>query len=192
MIASASLLSCHFPQNRIKSFLPGSSSKVDLWLIDILHTSSSSLHGMLSPKSKFWISDRARAVSWKRPSRQCQSIRISYQILRAKRIALPTFFVFDDESEVINEPILLFGTVCKWSQLIAQSFSIPSVLERNTSDGMSRIVLVTGAIVTSPRYSKTEFLVRIKIGLFLSGWVNLYHRISPCFIRLPSLAHFPK
>ena len=93
---------------------------------------------------------------------------------------------------MINGPIFAFETVCKWSQLTAQSWGIPSDFERNTSDGILRTVVVMGAIVTSPRYSNTESRVRIRTGRFLSGGTNLYHRISPCFIRLPTHAQFPK
>jgi len=93
---------------------------------------------------------------------------------------------------MINDPILPFETVCMWSQLTAQSRGMPSVFERNTSDGILRTVLVMGATVTSPRYSNTESRVRIRTGLFLSGCKNLYQRISPCFIRHPRLALFPK
>jgi len=49
-----------------------------------------------------------------------------------------------------------------------------------------------GAIVTSPRYSNTESRVRIRTGRFLSGGMNLYQRISPCFIHHPKSAQFPK
>ena len=115
-----------------------------------------------------------------------------FQISRAKRIARPTSTIFVGGKDVINDPIFPFETVCKWSQLTAQSKGTPSAFERNTSDGMLRTVLVMGATVTSPRYSKTESRVRIRTGLFLSGSVNLYQRISPCFIRHPKLAQFPK
>jgi len=115
-----------------------------------------------------------------------------FQISRAKRIARPTSTIFPGGKDVINDPIFPFETVCKWSQLTAQSKGTPSAFERNTSDGMLRTVLVMGATVTSPRYSKTESRVRIRTGLFLSGRVNLYQRISPCFIRHPKLAQFPK
>jgi len=57
---------------------------------------------------------------------------------------------------MINGPIYVFETVCKWSQLTAQSWGMPSDFERNTSDGILRTVVVMGAIVTSPRYSNTE------------------------------------
>ena len=52
---------------------------------------------------------------------------------------------------MINGPIFVFETVCKWSQLTAQSWGMPSDFERNTSDGILRTVVVMGAIVTSPR-----------------------------------------
>jgi hypothetical protein len=93
--------------------------------------------------------------------------------------------------DVINVPIFIFETVCKWSQLTAQSWGMPSTFARNTSEGILRIVVVMGAIVTSPRYSNTESLVRIKTGRFLSGGLNLYQRISPCFIHHPKSAQFP-
>lgn len=114
------------------------------------------------------------------------------QISRAKRMACPTSTIFAGIKDVINGPIFPFGTVCKWSQLTAQSLSMPSALVRNTSDGILRTVLVMGAIVTSFRYSNTESRVRIRTGRFLSGRTNLYQRMSPCFIRHPKLAQFPK
>lgn len=93
---------------------------------------------------------------------------------------------------MINGPIFALETVCKWSQLTAQSWGMPSDFERNTSDGILRTVVVMGAIVTSPRYSNTESRVRIRTGRFLSGGTNLYQRISPCFIHHPKSARFPK
>jgi hypothetical protein len=114
------------------------------------------------------------------------------QISRAKRIACPTSPIFAGVRDVINDPILPFETVCKWSQLTAQSRGMPSTFERNTSDGILRIVLIIGATVISPRYSNTESRDRIRTGLFLSGFTNLYQRISPCFIRHPKLVLFPK
>ena len=87
-----------------------------------------------------------------------------YQISRAKRIARPTSVIFDGDKDVINDPIFPFETVCKWSQLTAHSWGMPSAFERNTSEGILRIVVVMGAIVTSPRYSSTEFRVRIRTG----------------------------
>src|SRR4030043_73599 len=113
-------------------------------------------------------------------------------ISRAKRIARPTSIIFDGGKDVISGPIFAFETACKWSQLTAQSWGMPSAFERNTSDGILRTVVVTGAIVTSPRYSNTESRVRIRTGRFLSGGTNLYQRISPCFIRHPKSARFPK
>jgi hypothetical protein len=44
-----------------------------------------------------------------------------------------------------------------------------SSLVNKTSEGMSRIVAVIGAIVTSPRNSIAEVLVSITTGRFLSG-----------------------
>jgi len=119
-------------------------------------------------------------------------LAVLFYISRAKRIARPTSIIFAVLKDVINDPILPFETVCRWSQLTAQFRSMPSAFERNTSDGMFRIVVVIGTMVTSPRYSNTESLVRIRIGLFLSGLANLYQRISPCFIHRPRLAPFPK
>src|SRR4030043_75177 len=113
-------------------------------------------------------------------------------ISRAKRIARPTSIIFDGGKDVINGPIFAFETVCKWSQLTAQSWGRPLAFERNTSEGIFRTVVVIGAIVISPRYSKTESRVRISTGRFLSGGRNLYQRISPCFIRHPKPAQFPK
>ena len=115
-----------------------------------------------------------------------------FQISRAKRIARPTSIIFAGGKNVIKEPIFPFDTVCRWSQFTAQSSGMPSAFERKTSDGISRTVLVTGAIVTSPRYCSTESLVRIRTGLFSTDRVNLYQRISPCLIRHPKPAPFPK
>jgi hypothetical protein len=113
-------------------------------------------------------------------------------MLRAKRIARTTSTIFNRGRDVINDPIFLFETVCKWSQLTAQFWGMPSAFERNTSEGILRTVDVMGAIVTSPRYSNTESRVRIRTGRFLSGGINLYQRISPCFIHHPTPAQFPK
>lgn len=93
---------------------------------------------------------------------------------------------------VIKDPIFDCETVCMWSQLITQSLCIPSCRVRSTSLGISRIVEVIGATVTSPKYSKTEFLVKITMGRFLSGCLNLYHRTSPRFINHPILAPIPR
>jgi len=41
------------------------------------------------------------------------------------------------ESEATRGPILLWATVCRWSQLIAQSLGMPSALPNSTSLGMS-------------------------------------------------------
>ena len=57
---------------------------------------------------------------------------------------------------------------------------------------MSLIVDVIGATVTSPKYPNIESRVRIRTGLFLSGALNLYHRISPLFIHPPNPVHSPK
>jgi hypothetical protein len=81
----------------------------------------------------------------------------------------PTSIILDAVNDVINGPIFPFDTVCKWSQFTAQSWGIPSLFERKTSEGMSRTVVVMGATVISPRYSNTEFLVSIRTGRFLSG-----------------------
>jgi len=110
----------------------------------------------------------------------------------AKRTARPTSAILPRGRDIINDPIFPFKTVCKWSQLTAQSRGMPSAFERNTSDGILRTIVVMGATVTSPRYSNTESRVRIRTGLFLSGFKNLYQRISPCFIRHPRPALFPK
>jgi len=58
---------------------------------------------------------------------------------------------FSLDNVVIKEPILSFETVCKWSQLMAQSFCMPSRFDKSTSLGMSLIVEVIGAMVTSPK-----------------------------------------
>ena len=119
-------------------------------------------------------------------------LAVLFQISSAKRIARPTSPIFAGVKDVINDPIFSFETVCKWSQLTAQSRSMPSTFERNTSEGILRIVLVIGATDISPRYSNMESRVRIRTGLFFSGFTNLYQRISPCFIRHPKLVLFPK
>src|SRR6056297_111919 len=111
---------------------------------------------------------------------------------RAKRIARPTSAIFAGGRDVMRDPIFPLETLCKWSQLTAQSRGMPSAFERHTSDGISRIMLVMGAIVVSPRYSNTQFRVRIRTGLFLSGFANLYQRISPRFIHHPKPALPPK
>ena len=110
----------------------------------------------------------------------------------AKRIARPTSAIFVRGKDVIRDPIFPLETVCKWSQLTAQSWGMPSTVERNTSDGISRTVVVMGAMVTSPRYSNTESRVRIRTGRFLSGDTDLYQRISPFLICHPKPARFPK
>lgn len=108
--------------------------------------------------------------------------------LMASRISLS--FSFD--KEVIIEPTFDFDTVWIWSQLMAQSFRMPSRRDKITSLGISLIVEVTGAIVTSPKYSKMEFLVKITTGRFLSGCLNLYHLTSPRFTNHPILALTPR
>lgn len=75
---------------------------------------------------------------------------------------------------------------------MTQSEGIPSDLVKKTSLGISLIVEVIGAVVTSPKYSNIESRVRIKTGLFLSGDLNLYHLISPLFIYPPIPVHLPK
>ncbi len=74
---------------------------------------------------------------------------------------------------------------------MAQSFNIPSYLERNTSLGISLTVDVIGAIVTSPKTARMESRLRINTGLLLSGALNLYHLISPLLIHPPIPAPFP-
>ena len=96
------------------------------------------------------------------------------------------------ESDVIYAPILPFDTVWIWSKLIAHSRGIPSFSVRITSLGISLIVDVTGAIVTSPRYSSAEARDRIRTGRFLSGDLNLYHLISPLFNYFPNFALLPR
>lgn len=78
----------------------------------------------------------------------------------------------------MSEPMRPLQTVYRWSTLMAHSLLIPSRLFNTTSEGISRIVEVIGATVTSPRNWIAEFLVRISTGLSLSGWGNLYQRIS--------------
>jgi len=114
------------------------------------------------------------------------------QIFSAKRIALAISTIFISGNDVINAPIFPLETVWRWSQLTAQFRGMPSVFERNTSEGIFRIVRVIGAIVTSPRYSITESRVRMRTGLFLSGRMNLYQRMSPRLMLHPNPARFPK
>ncbi len=113
------------------------------------------------------------------------------QRLSAKPIALVTALMFAGERRVIKAPIFPFDTVCMWSQLMAQSWCMPSCFERKTSLGIFLTVVVMGATVTSPRYCRIESRVRIKTGRFLSGAANLYHRISPRFTRHPRPVHPP-
>ena len=65
--------------------------------------------------------------------------------------------------------VFSFRNCLQMVTLTAQSRGLPSAFERNTSDGISRTVVVIGAMVTSPRNSRAELRVRIKTGLFLSG-----------------------
>jgi predicted ATPase len=60
------------------------------------------------------------------------------------------------------------------------------------SEGMSRIIEITGATVTSPKYSMMESRVKMTTGLILSGWENLYHRTSPRLMAQPRPARLPK
>ena len=83
------------------------------------------------------------------------------QRFNAKLIALRISPSFSPDKVVINDPMFDFETVCMWSQLTAQSFCMPSRRDKSTSLGMVRIVEVTGATVTSPKYSRMEFLVKI-------------------------------
>jgi len=69
--------------------------------------------------------------------------------------------------------------------LTAQSLGTPSAFVNKASDGISRIVVVIGATVTSPRNSNAESLVRISTGRLLSGLENTYHLTSPRFINHP-------
>jgi len=69
----------------------------------------------------------------------------------ANEIAVATSRIRPDDKVVINEPILPFDTVCKWSQLTAHSFCIPSIPDNNISLGIDLIVEVMGATVTSPK-----------------------------------------
>jgi len=77
--------------------------------------------------------------------------------------------ILPEKSLVIKGPTLFFETVWMWSQLKARSMGIPSLLDRKTSLCISRMVDVTGAIVTSPKESMIESLVSITTGRFLSG-----------------------
>ena len=49
-----------------------------------------------------------------------------FQISRANRIACPTSIILFLDNVAIREPIFPLGTVCRWSQFIAQSRGIPS------------------------------------------------------------------
>jgi hypothetical protein len=73
------------------------------------------------------------------------------QRFKAKQTAFRISNNFSLDNVVINGPILSFETVCKWSQLIAQSLCRPSRFDKSTSLGMSLIVEVIGATVTSPK-----------------------------------------
>ena len=70
---------------------------------------------------------------------------------RANRRAERTSFIRDAGRAVITAPSLSLATVWTWSRLMAQVRDIPSSGVRSTSEGMSRMVVVTGAMVTSPR-----------------------------------------
>jgi len=89
--------------------------------------------------------------------------------LRAKQMAFFKPSILPEKSLVIKGPTLFFETVWMWSQLKARSMGIPSLLDRKTSLCISRMVDVTGAIVTSPKESMIESLVSITTGRFLSG-----------------------
>ena len=69
----------------------------------------------------------------------------------AKRTAFATCSIFRVDRLAIGAPSLRRGTVCKWSQFTAHSRGGPSSLESATSLGISRILVVNGATVTSPR-----------------------------------------
>ena len=62
---------------------------------------------------------------------------------RASRIRL-------DDSVATRAPILFLETVCRWSQLTAHALDMPSAFSSSTSLGISRMVEVMGATVTSP------------------------------------------
>jgi hypothetical protein len=65
-------------------------------------------------------------------------------------------------------------------------------IKYQTSLGMSRTVRVIGAMVASPRNSRVESRVNNNTGRRLSGFPNLYHRISPRCTIHPNPAHVPK
>jgi len=117
---------------------------------------------------------------------------LATQRSRANRIALVTAASLSGGNVAIKPPSFPFDTVCRWSQLIADSRGRPSSGERRTSEGIFRTVLVIGATVTSPRYSRTESRVRTRTGRRLSGCGNLYQRMSPRLTSRPSPVRSPR
>jgi hypothetical protein len=109
----------------------------------------------------------------------------------AKKRAERSRSIFSVFNFVISGPIRPRETVWMWSRLTAHSRGIPSVLERGTSVGMSRIVEVMGATVTSLKNSNAESRVRTTTGRLLFGWGKLYHRISPRLTAHPISALLP-
>ena len=88
---------------------------------------------------------------------------------RAKSNAALISSSFDSDSFEIYAPTLSFDTVWMWSKLITLTVFMSACSFKMTSVGMSRIVDVMGAMVTSPRNFKAEFRVKITTGRFLSG-----------------------
>lgn len=92
----------------------------------------------------------------------------------------------------MNPPIWFLGAVCKLSKLMAQGPFMPSFWSNTISVGISRIVEVMGAMVTAFKKGIADVLVKMSIGLFLLGALNLYQRISPCSITRPTIVHHTK
>jgi hypothetical protein len=67
--------------------------------------------------------------------------KANIQIFRPKRSALPTSAIFAWVKKVIRVPIFPFETVCRWSQLIAQSRGMPSSIESHSRISL-RLALV--------------------------------------------------
>jgi hypothetical protein len=69
-------------------------------------------------------------------------------------MASRTWSIFSGERVVIREPIFPLETVWIWSQFTAQSFDMPSALDKKASLGISLIVEVMGATETILRVFK--------------------------------------
>ena len=75
--------------------------------------------------------------------------------------------------------------------MTAQSLGTPSAFVSKASDGISRIVVVIGATVTSPRNSNAESLVRISTGRLLSGLENYIPSDLSALHQLPHTVLIP-